>query len=108
MCAEYCEGETYFGTQWSSECWCGDEKTNLHKHDEIPTCDYPCGGDAEETCGGSRALSVYKYGGAPDWVPEGTKYLGCYVDTYRERVFTLNMTTDNAMTLQVQEGQCTK
>lgn len=101
MCAEYCEGETYFGTQWGIECFCGDERSDLFKHTTIPTCDYPCAGDAEETCGGSSALSLYNYGGAPEGIPEGTKYLGCYRDVVSDRVLSLKKTVDDDMTIEV-------
>lgn len=53
MCSEYCEGEDFFGLQYGSECWCGSasEDEDVFRHGSA-TCEYPCSGDDEETCGG--------------------------------------------------------
>lgn len=53
MCSEYCEGEDFFGIQYGSECWCGSasDDEDVFRHGSA-TCEYPCAGDDEETCGG--------------------------------------------------------
>ncbi|CAM9941086.1 unnamed protein product [Sphacelaria rigidula] len=61
-CAEFCEGWTYFGLEWSEKCFCGlatDDPSALG----TATCDMPCSGDSSQTCGGSLALSVYVFMG---------------------------------------------
>lgn len=53
MCAEYCEGEDFFGLQYGLECWCGsaNDDEDVFRHGSA-TCEFPCSGDDEETCGG--------------------------------------------------------
>lgn len=53
MCSEYCEGEDFFGIQYGSECWCGSasDDEDVFRHGSA-TCEYPCAGDDEQTCGG--------------------------------------------------------
>lgn len=60
-CIAYCEKKGYSmaGTEWSSQCFCGDELTGSSALPES-SCNMPCIGDASETCGGGLALSVYK------------------------------------------------
>ncbi|CAM9098334.1 unnamed protein product [Scytosiphon promiscuus] len=102
MCSAYCEGEDFFGVQYGSECWCGspDESEDVFRHGSA-TCDYPCGGDDEQTCGGYWAMSLYEYGSAlPYDIPEGSRYLGCYADHRFERALSWKLTTSNDMTYQ--------
>ncbi|CAM9245846.1 unnamed protein product [Sphacelaria rigidula] len=59
-CAALCEGFTFFGTEYSDECYCGsddDDPTRLGDG----TCDRPCAGDLSATCGGRWSISVYKF-----------------------------------------------
>lgn len=84
-----------------TQCWCGDTNSNVYKYGSA-TCDYPCTGDAEETCGGYAAMSVYEYGGLPgSEIPDGTKYLGCYKDVRFDRALSLKLTSSNDMTHEV-------
>ncbi|CAM9466796.1 unnamed protein product [Laminaria digitata] len=55
-CAE--RGHAYAGTQYASECWCGD---SYDRFGEISynLCSSPCAGDASKACGGYHALSVW-------------------------------------------------
>lgn len=67
-CAAFCSTYPYFGTEWSSECWCGNELTSGSAAASLSDCDYPCAGDATEMCGGSRRLSLYQN---VDWTAPG-------------------------------------
>ncbi|CAM9509059.1 unnamed protein product [Ectocarpus sp. 4 AP-2014] len=58
VCEGLCAGSTYYGTQYATECWCGDADTD-YEGDGDATCDEPCGGDVDETCGGFDAMTVY-------------------------------------------------
>ncbi|CAM9270265.1 unnamed protein product, partial [Ectocarpus fasciculatus] len=74
-------GSTYFGTQYGSECFCGDENTNLElycddNNCEDVVCDTPCTGDESQICGGAWAMSVYL---ADPIIPEYIE-LGCAAD----------------------------
>lgn len=84
-----------------TQCWCGDANSDIYRYGSA-TCDYPCAGDAEETCGGYAAMSVYEYGGLPgSEIPDGTKYLGCYKDGRFDRALSLKLTSNNDMTHEV-------
>ncbi|CAN0432934.1 unnamed protein product [Ascophyllum nodosum] len=60
LCAEFCEGSTYFGTEFRRECYCGeatDDPTSLGS----ATCSMSCTGDSTQTCGGTFAVSLYEF-----------------------------------------------
>jgi len=63
-CVAYCSAKGYSvaGTEYGGQCFCGDSvpSTTL----DASKCDTSCEGDANETCGGGLALSVYSKGGA--------------------------------------------
>lgn len=46
-------------------------------------------------------MNVYQYSGAPDKVPEGSKYLGCYRDNIYGRVMDLKQTEKDKLTPEV-------
>lgn len=56
-CATFCEGFTYFGVEYSTECFCG----NAIRGTAAPEseCTELCAGDATEWCGGPNRLNVY-------------------------------------------------
>jgi len=65
-CVAFCasEGYTYAGTEYTRECWCGNSvapgrepQTTLASLDN---CNYPCGGNASQFCGGNSWLSLYQ------------------------------------------------
>ena len=49
----------FFGLQNGDHCLCGNDDSNL-----IPTnifeCNTPCSGDANQLCGGSWRINIYK------------------------------------------------
>ncbi|KAL0941489.1 uncharacterized protein CTRU02_204252 [Colletotrichum truncatum] len=57
-CAASCAGYTYFGTQWSSECYCGNTVPDISA--PISDCNMVCSGNYNEFCGGSMRLNIYK------------------------------------------------
>lgn len=68
FCRAQCEGQgfDYYSTQFARECWCGsgapeDTYNRYEELDEATGCDMPCTGDANESCGGHLAASVYAY-----------------------------------------------
>lgn len=79
------------------QCFCGvqsDDPTELGPG----TCNFPCAGDATETCGGNFAISVYTY---PDAVIVPTPtFLGCWGDSKGGRIMTYSQ-TDADMTTDV-------
>ncbi|CAM9875367.1 unnamed protein product [Ectocarpus sp. 13 AM-2016] len=73
-CAGLCSDYAYYATQYEVECWCGNNAA--YNINGPGVCDFPCAGDASETCGGNFAMSV------PD-----NAYLGCFADSTTDRVF---------------------
>ncbi|CAN0308076.1 unnamed protein product [Ectocarpus fasciculatus] len=61
VCEAECTGNTYFGMQYGTECFCGGSSTDLLQHGESTACDYECPGDSEQVCGGFYAMSVYSF-----------------------------------------------
>lgn len=58
-CAENCAGYEYFGTEWSSECFCGTVAPTVSA--PAADCSMACSGNDDELCGGSLRLNVYKF-----------------------------------------------
>ncbi|CAM9382480.1 unnamed protein product, partial [Ectocarpus sp. 8 AP-2014] len=71
FCATLCSDSAFYGTQYSTQCWCGDLNARYSENGE-GVCDMPCSGDSEETCGGYYSMSVYAHDPA---------YLGCFQDS---------------------------
>jgi hypothetical protein len=103
-CAAFCSNYPYFGTEWSSECWCGNELTSGSAAAPLSDCDYACAGDATEMCGGSRRLSLYQN---VDWTaPEDPSSIGSYefygcVTDSPARTLAATSLTSSAMTLEM-------
>jgi len=49
----------YSATQYSKECYCGDEIIEFRKKTD-PECNMPCAGNKNTMCGGFSRNSVYK------------------------------------------------
>ena len=106
-CAANCDGYAYFGTQWSSECYCG----NTAPTETAPEsdCNMQCSGDATELCGAGMRLSVYGPVGSttPPPVVETPNpatvgdyvYDGCYTDSIALRVLSGDTISSDDMTL---------
>ena len=60
-CLSICRSKKFqfAGLEWSMECYCGNEPDNGFKWAWPGKCNSPCGGNLEQICGGSRAMSVY-------------------------------------------------
>ena len=48
-------------TQWSKECWCGDNYDHTMQGPQVPDseCDMPCEGNPSQTCGGWLRIQIY-------------------------------------------------
>ena len=107
-CAAACAGYTYFGVEYSAECYCGNSLMGgsaLAAGGSNPTqnmCDMTCDGDTSEYCGGPNRLNTYQYNAtlasaSPTPTPTGPitveagvgfSYLGCYSDSVSSRALT--------------------
>eukprot|EP01043_Picozoa_sp_COSAG02_P011561 COSAG02_NODE_427_length_22498_cov_11.745212_11_plen_656_part_00 len=86
LCADMCAGFEYFGLQYSSQCFCGNEYDSSDTLGDAAEsdCNMPCNGDPDVMCGGSWRNSVYHITGQVDLDVLETAvtyaYKGCYVD----------------------------
>ncbi|KAM0794890.1 WSC domain-containing protein [Usnea florida] len=117
-CAASCKGYTYFGVEYSNECYCGNVinagSVNQPSSDiSVNGCSMECGGNVTEYCGGPIRLDMYQLNGslpapasttssasaattptvtpgAPSVVPSagGYGYIGCYTDSTANRALT--------------------
>ncbi|CAB1105166.1 unnamed protein product [Ectocarpus sp. CCAP 1310/34] len=107
LCELTCLGNTYFATQYGSECWCGSAGADYAVHGESTICTYACSGDADQTCGGYDAANVYRYTaeGTPSPTPSPTEAgshlaLGCYEDDREARIMDELVLSDSSMTTE--------
>lgn len=61
-CTSYCfeRGFVYAGTEYFSECYCGNFLARGAKPAEDGDCNTHCAGNSTEACGGRNKLSLYK------------------------------------------------
>ncbi|CZR61108.1 related to glyoxal oxidase precursor [Phialocephala subalpina] len=64
LCEAACVGYTYFGMEYSNQCYCGNtiEAGSVNQTSSVPTtngCSMTCTGNAKEYCGGSNRLNLY-------------------------------------------------
>ncbi|KAL2197417.1 hypothetical protein P885DRAFT_77108 [Corynascus similis CBS 632.67] len=59
-CATYCTGFTYFGTEYSRECYCGNSLNAGSVSAPVTECNMVCGGDPFEYCGAGDRLELYR------------------------------------------------
>lgn len=60
MCATYCSGKTYFGLEFSAECYCGNSLNIQSTLADPSQCNMPCKGSNSEYCGGAGKMQVYQ------------------------------------------------
>ncbi|KAF2459249.1 hypothetical protein BDY21DRAFT_204088 [Lineolata rhizophorae] len=60
MCADFCDGSTYFGTEYGQECYCGDGFSNPTSDAPETDCSFACAGDEQQLCGAGNRLSLYE------------------------------------------------
>eukprot|EP00903_Cladosiphon_okamuranus_P015443 g14263.t1 len=61
-CYDYCvsKGASLMATQYSIECFCGDDiGEKMYARHGKTGCDFVCGGDSSEICGGYTAFNLY-------------------------------------------------
>ncbi|KAI1498524.1 WSC domain-containing protein [Biscogniauxia marginata] len=59
-CASFCDGSAYFGAEYGSECYCGDDLTQGSNNVTATDCNMACGGNKKQLCGAGNRLSVYE------------------------------------------------
>ncbi|GKT85007.1 LOW QUALITY PROTEIN: WSC domain containing protein [Colletotrichum tofieldiae] len=59
-CASYCSDYKYFGTEYSSECYCGNFLAQSSSEAPLADCAMTCSGNQYEYCGGGNRLTLYQ------------------------------------------------
>ncbi|KAI0205412.1 heme peroxidase [Astrocystis sublimbata] len=59
-CAATCKGFKYFGTEYGTECYCGNDFAKGSVVVASNQCNMECGGNAKQFCGAGNRLSVYQ------------------------------------------------
>ncbi|KAL8757511.1 MAG: hypothetical protein Q9184_004191 [Pyrenodesmia sp. 2 TL-2023] len=107
-CSTFCAGYTYFATEYSSQCYCGQSFANPTNPAPASDCSMKCSGDATTVCGGPGRMTLFK-STAP--VPSnatvaGWTYDGCYTDSTSARVLTGKYVPDSGVTIEKCAAAC--
>lgn len=66
-CLAFCSSYTYFGLEYGQECYCGNSLSNNSQNQTgacgAASCNMPCAGTANETCGAGSRLTLYYFNG---------------------------------------------
>lgn len=135
-CETACQGYTYFGLEYSNECYCGNAinaGSVIQASDDPNTngCSMLCAGDPQAYCGGPNRLEMYKLNGSlpvPTSTAGGTtpagptggpsivpltgafSYLGCYTESTNGRALSglLNPVAGANLTIENCAAACSK
>lgn len=85
-CVAFCTQNNYIyaGTEYSSECYCGNTITAGAGPAPVADCSMACSGNANEPCGGPNRLNIFTSGATPPAGPVtnpgvgGYASIGCY------------------------------
>ncbi|KAL7424676.1 hypothetical protein Q5752_000360 [Cryptotrichosporon argae] len=101
LCVDTCNSKGYYyaGTEYSTECYCGDALQS-GSIAASSGCTMVCGGDKSTACGGSSLLNIYKSAATVPAavVPTGWTALGCYSDSSSRTLDQDAYTSSSAMT----------
>ncbi|KAF5341506.1 hypothetical protein D9757_014259 [Collybiopsis confluens] len=110
-CLTFCRGYKYAGTEYGTQCFCGNSLQNNGATGLIKGsgyCNYRCAGDSSQSCGGSYFLSVYSTSMSTLPAPGSFKSLGCVAEgtTGARRALTGTSYADSAMTPAICQSLC--
>ncbi|KAK2050271.1 galactose oxidase [Colletotrichum somersetense] len=125
-CSTFCAGFTYFGVEYSRECYCGNSFSTGSVPAPASDCSMVCMGNKLEYCGNGNRLSVYTIGdntqpsstsgpsatSTGPAVPVGTGFpdgwtnQGCWVDNLNGRILPNQLPDDPNMTLASCTNAC--
>lgn len=58
-CASFCSGYSYFGTEYASECYCGNSLDSGATLQPASDCTQTCSGNSTQLCGAGDRLTLY-------------------------------------------------
>lgn len=65
FCASFCSGYQYFGAEYGTECYCGNDfSAGANRTAAAGECSMTCANDPAQLCGAGNRLTVYQN---PDW-----------------------------------------
>lgn len=107
-CASFCSGYVYFGTEYSSECYCGNSLASSSAPAPLSDCSMTCSGNPYEYCGAGNRLELYKLDGAvvpsgptqPATVSGNWSWVDCYTEGSNGRALSAKAWADDGMTLE--------
>lgn len=105
-CLQNCTGFTYWGTEYGSQCYCGDTLASSSTSAPFSECNMVCSGDPYEYCGGSDRLELYSTIATPTAtlgvVPTVGPYsfVGCWTEGTDVRALSDDSYADDSMTLE--------
>ncbi|KZF20208.1 WSC-domain-containing protein [Xylona heveae TC161] len=115
-CATTCSGFTYFGVEYSRECYCGNVLSAGAVVASDGGCTMTCAGNSSEYCGGPSRLNIYELNSqatasaapatqtvlaAGDFVS-----IGCYTEATNGRALTDKSTSSNSNTVASCANTC--
>ena len=115
-CAVACKPFTYFGVEYSLECFCGNTINEGSAKTTEAECSSACPGNAAEQCGAGNRLNMYKKS-TPDTIsttssavaistPQSFTAKGCYTEAKNGRALTGKAYYDDAMTIEKCSTAC--
>ncbi|KAH6679413.1 WSC domain-containing protein [Halenospora varia] len=116
-CIGYCtqEGYIYAGTEYSSECYCGNKIASAATVAPSTDCSMGCSANTTEVCGGPNRVSVFWNGQSPPPGPQTNPgalefgFFGCYTEGNGGRALTHGMAVNgggDAMTVALCVQAC--
>lgn len=107
-CSTFCAGYTYFATEYSSQCYCGQSFANPTTAAPASDCSMKCSGDTTTVCGGPARMTLFKSTAqAPtNATVAGWTYDGCYTDSTSARVLTGKYVPDSSLTIEKCAAAC--
>lgn len=84
----YSRGFVFAGTQYASECYCGNDMSTANSAPET-SCNMACKGNKDQLCGGPTRLTTYKSNiqATAAGAPAGWTAVGCLTDSGNSRTF---------------------
>ncbi|KAI1310047.1 heme peroxidase [Xylaria venustula] len=102
-CADFCQDYHFFGTEYGSECHCGDILAASSNQTALSECNTPCSGDPSEYCGAGNRLDLYysntTAGPSQPLVVGNYSWYGCQTEGTGVRALAGRSLVTNNMTL---------
>ncbi|KAK3940061.1 glyoxal oxidase-like protein [Diplogelasinospora grovesii] len=117
-CAQLCnsQGYTISGTEYASQCFCGNALYNGAAKAPESDCSTPCSGNPNEKCGAGGRMSIISYGTPQVYAPPAPQtgglngswaYQGCVEDNVnQQRTFFWQLYFPNTMTANQCLSRC--